>query len=660
MLSRKLVASVILIFSAQISIFSQKILKGSELSQNIDNYLTEKHFSVIQQPLASTGRDLFAYNILLEFAADTPPAPEEGESSNTDSQRNNLVFCFTQEDFYDHSDDFLDFLTSLKNLPRNWNATVLFSALDNINISQHSLSGTKIFAESVLDSDSSCALLIDLDSHSGTGIFTGSKKVTTPLWLTKRISDAFYYSRINFSFENKLSAIYRLGIVNGKERLGYFFMNNIPAIEINLSDISQIKVIKKFAEAYTPEDTKEWDMHYLFIKRGNIFKAAFINERSLIFTYFSVALLTILILCVFSFTGANGEKHKYEFIKSSYMIPFTIALSLLSLLAGQHIVMLISRFHPMNPIFQYGIKIIFSMVFISLLFTVQGILKISITAFMYGYILLVVAIFNIFLFSARDLTLFVIFATEYVIIYISRTAKSIPALIFYFILMLLPFIPYGFIIISHAEDRELLATVYSTVTGNLLLSFAVFPFQITWLRILIFMNVLAGIKGYTMRKMVFTGILATIAVLLFCFGLIFGISRFIYDSDFRKIQNIKTIINRDEKFTLSAKLTKDQFSGMNTNHIKISSEENALWYDVTITGSNTVHPIYDSIYNYKIEQNSDGNDFYSFTIPAYPPRNITIDYAADSSSKALIQIKAFYETDAENELRTEIRELKVE
>ncbi|MBR1723313.1 MAG: hypothetical protein IJ727_12695, partial [Treponema sp.] len=654
---RKLVASIIFIFSAQISIFSQKILKGSELSQNINNYLAEKHFSVIQQPLASTGRDQFAYNMLLEFNADTP---QEEDFSNTDSLRKDLVFCFTQEDFYDHKEEILDFLTVLKDLPRNWNATVLFSALDNIAISQHSLSGTKIFAESVLDSDSTCALLIGFDPNSGTGIFTGSKKITTPLWLTKRISDAFYYSRINFSFENKLSAIYRLGIVNGKKRLGYFFMNNIPAIEINLSDISQIKVLKKFAETYTPEGTKEWDMHYLFIKRGNIFKVAFINERSLIFTYFSVALLTILILCVFSFTGTNGEKHKYEFIKSSYMIPFTIALSLLSLLTGQHIVMLISRFQPMNPIFQYGIKIIFSMVFVSLLFTVQGILKISITAFMYGYILLVVAIFNIFLFSARDLTLFVIFAAEYAIIYISRTAKSIPALIFYFILMLLPFLPYGFIIISHAEDRELLATVYSTVTGNLLLSFAIFPFQITWLRMLIFMNVLAGIKGYTMRKMVFTGILATIAVLLFCFALIFGISRFIYDSDFRKIQNIKTIINRDEKFTLSAKLEKDQFSGMNTNHIQISSEENALWYDVTITGSNNVHPIYDSIYNYKIEQNSAGNDVYSFTIPAYPPKNIRIDYAADSGSKALVQITAFYETDSENELRTEIRELKVE
>ena len=666
MFFRKITIFALLLFSAHFSIYSQKILNenevfGNELSVSCESFLSENGFSPVQQMLSPTGQDSFAYNIILSFPETLAPEKSSDMDGKADIRRNEVIFCFMQEDFLNHSAEILDFLTFLKNLERSWTATVVLSALDREeHIRSFSIKGTAVFASQIDDSDSCTALTISFTLGGGTALYTGSLKKTTPLWLTKQLTDAFFDTKTDFLFENRLSAIYRLGIVRGQRRLSYFFMNNIPAIEINFSSPAQLSVLKKFAENYTSDGSDEWDMHYLYINRGKFLKATFINERTIIIACLSVGLFTILLLCVFSFIGENGERHKYEFIRTSYMIPFTIGLSLLSLILGQHFVHTLSSFISLNPIVQYGIKIVFSMIFISILFLVQGILKISVTAFMYGYILLVVAIFNIFLFATRDLTLFVIFATEYIIIYLSRSAKKILSLAIYFILMLLPFIPYGFIIIRSAEDIELTRTVFASTGGNLTLSLAIFPFQITWLRIMVFLNVRAGIKGYTLKRMVLNAIFSTISILAFITLIIFLISHFIYRPDFRAANKIETVIQREEKFTLSAKLSHDEFSGMNTNHIKIQSSEDALHYTVILKGEKASHPIYDSIYNYMIISDGNGLDSYSFVIPDYPPRQITIDYASDAKTKATIEITAYYKTENPYEFRTEKRELVVE
>ena len=651
MFLRKITISLLILFSACFSVFSQKRLEekalfGSELSSAVESSLVEAGFSPIPHFLSKTGQDNFAYNILVDFG---------GSSSQSE-----VFFCFMQDDFFSHNTEITDFLYYLKNQERSWNATVLFSALDNSEYkTEDSINGTKIFAETLDDADLCCAVTISFNENENTAIYTGSKKNTTPLWLTKQISNAFFDSKIPFSFKNKLSSIYRLGIVKGQERLSYFLANRIPSIEINFHAPSDILALKKFAENYTSEGSEEWDIHYIHINRGNIFRALFIGERTIILSCLSVGILTILLLCIFSFIGVNGERHKYEFIKTSYMIPFTISLSFLSLVLGQHVATALSSFFDINPIILYGIKIVFSMIFISALFTVQGILKISVTAFMYGYLLLVVAIFNIFLFSTRDLTLFVIFVAEYILIYLSRNAKNLPVLSVYFILMMIPFFPYGFIIIRSAEDIELTKTVFTTAGGNLLLSMAIFPFQITWLRMLVFLNVRAGIKGYTMKKIILNGIFSTIAILSFISLVIFLISHFIYRPDFRKAQKIETKIIREEKFTLSAKLSSDEFLGMKTNHIKILSEADALRYEILLKGDKNSHPIFDSIYNYTIVTDTEGNDIYAFIIPDYPPKQVTIDYAAPSKAAATIEVTAFYKTDDAHKIRIEKRELKV-
>ena len=666
MFLRKTIISFLLLFSAHFSVFSLKILNkeelfGNKLSSTVESILTENGHSPIQQSLSHTGQDNFAYNILLSFPETKVPDNTTEFFDKSEIRRTEVIFCFLQEDFYTYEVEILDFLNFLKNLERDWTATILFSALDNAEyVDKNSIKGTEVFASQVDDSDSCCAITIGFNPIESTTIYTGSLKNTTPRWLLQQITDAFFNTKTEFSFNNKLSAIYRLGTIKGQERLSYFFKNDIPAIEINFSYYAGISVIKNFAENYSTENSWEWDKHYIYIDFGKFFKTLFISERSLIIACLSVGFFTILLFCIFSFTGKNGEIHKYEFIKSSYMIPFTIGLSFLSLYLGQHFVSFLSSAIEINPIIQYGIKLVFSMLFISLLFMVQDLLKISVTAFIYGYLLLVVAIFNIFLFATIDLTLFAIFVTEYIIIYLSRRAKTLIVLTIFLIFMLLPFLPYGFIIISKAEEAELTKTVFKTAGGNLLLSLAIFPFQITWLRILIFLNFQAGFRGYTMRRIILNIILSTIIILAIISLIISLISHFIYKPDVRASKRIETKIERDERFTFSAKLSHDEFSNMRTNHINIRSDEDALRYEVVLKGEKSLHPIYDSIYDYTITAEENGIDSYSFIIPDYPPRKITIDYAAPAQTKASIEVTAFYRTKMPNTFRIEKRDLQVD
>jgi len=666
MFLRKIIISFLLLFSAHFSIFSLKILNteeifGNNLSTTVESILAENGYSPIQQSLSHTGQDNFAYNLLLNFPETKLPDDTTELFDKSEIRRNEVIFCFLQEDFYTYAVEILDFLNFLRNLERDWTATVLFSALDKSEfIDNNSIKGTEVFASQVDDTDSCCAIIVRFNPIENTTIYTGSIKSTTPRWLLQQITDAFFNTKSDFSFNNKLSAIYRLGTIKGQERLSCFFMNDIPAIEINFSYYAGIFVLKNFAENYTNENSWEWDKHYIYMDFGKFFKTVFISEHALIIACLSVGFFTILLFCIFSFTGKNGELHKYEFIKSSYMIPFTIGLSFLSLYLGQHLVSLVSSAIELNPIIQYGIKLVFSMLFISILFTIQDLLKMSVTAFMYGYLLLVVAIFNIFLFATIDLTLFAIFVTEYIIIYFSRRAKTLIFLATFFVLMLLPFLPYGFIIIKNAEEAELTKTVFKTAGGNLLLALAIFPFQITWLRILIFLNFQAGFRGYTMRRIILNIILSTIIILSIISVVFFLISHFIYKPDVRAAKRIETKIERDERFTFSAKLSHDEFSNMRTNHINIRSDEDALRYEVVLKGEKVLHPIYDSIYDYTITSEENGIDSYSFVIPDYPPKKITIDYAAPAQTKATIEVTAFYKTKTPNTFRIEKRDLQVE
>ena len=656
MLVRRITTLLLLLFSARSPCFPQEFLSGKELSDEADRILSKNGFSCLRQELSQTGQDEFAGNLILTFPANSDGGSGDGQ------ERDELIFCISQEDFIANAAEIIDFLSFLRDLRRQWRATALLAALDNPEFkdSRPAARGSLVFAESVEDADSVAAIIVGLDPDSATAVHTGGRNHTSPLWLTKIVTDAFFDSGAGFSFEDLISSVYRLGIVHGKERLSFFFENDIPAIEINLSEISGLSVLKNLARDYAGARAGEWDMHYLYIDLGKFIRAAFISERTLVSLCLLVGFLTILILCAFSFIEKDGESHKRHFIKSIHMIPLIIAVSCISLFLGQTLAARLPPELPVGAAARYGIKLALPMIFVSVIFIIMEIMRIRPRASVYGYLLSSSAILNIFLFSATDITLFVIFVIEYIIIFLSRKARNIPQLIFYLILIPMPFLPYGYIIIRKADDIETARAVLAGVTGNVLLASALFPFQVTWLRILALAGKGHGNEKRPAGKIILAVSVKTAALIAFILASILSISGPAYRHRTMGSGRLERTVTDEDRGSLAVRASKNEFSGMDTRHIIISSDEAAVRYEALLRGTGGSRPLYESVYDHSVIAGDDGEEVYSFIIPDYPPRQITIDYACGSGAEATIEVSAYYRTDKDKSFRRERRELKVD
>ena len=104
---------------------SRKTISGNALSKYIEKSLAARSFQASTQRLAPTGQDNFAENIYLDFFSES----KNGNPQNQESLRSTAVLDFTQEDFYQNEDEFLSFLSDVKNFHLDYDLTVLVSAL---------------------------------------------------------------------------------------------------------------------------------------------------------------------------------------------------------------------------------------------------------------------------------------------------------------------------------------------------------------------------------------------------------------------------------------------------------------------------------------------------------------------------------------------------
>lgn len=641
-----------LFFNAFFSVFPDdfssaktEIPVGKPLTDYIKKILQDNKFNFFEQELASTGQDEFAKNIFIEFLS-------AENQKISESQRNIAVLDFTQEDFYKNSTDFLSFLDNLRKLKLEFDVTVLFSALTNPAVPGFShLSGTEVFAESVSSPDETFSVCVDLQSPSPS-IHTGGFRSAAPLWLCRKISNAFSSSKEKYSFPNLISSLYRLGFVKGENRMNEFIKNEIPSIQISFSSSqSAFKVLDNFILSFSPENTEEWDKHYIFAPFGSPLKPVILNETFCLAICMALTIITLLSLCIVSFIGRQGERNKIELIKNLYMIPLTLAVSLLGLSIAQFLLKKNAGGEIANPVMFFGAKIIISMIFVSFFYALHNLLKLPTDIFVYSYIIQFIAIFNIFIFSLQDLMLFVPFGIEYILIFAFRRRKSFASLAVLFVLMTLPFIPYAIDILKNAGSDNFSRLIFTSKTGNLSVALALFPFQILWFKILVRLDLYNKQKKYSALKLLRNGLVSTAAVLAFCLVFMQTIFVFVYKPAKEREESSKILIKNDFSNICSVKITKNEFSGMNTNHIIILSEKSALKYEVKLTSLDNEVALYDSVYAYDfVSEKFDGKmaDEAIFVIPDYPPREITIDYAANPSSYAAVEVTAFYQGEEKN------------
>lgn len=628
---------------------NQKNLNGKDLSDDVYKTLSANGFSPFYQELSPTGRDEFAKNVYVEFF------PEK-QAESADGEKTIAVLDFRQEDFYLKKQEFLSFLNDINSANLKCKVEVLFSAQTKPSVPPLSrISGSEVFAESTAFPDECFALTVDFDAQGKNSILTGCFSSTAPLWLCKKITDSFYNLKEKYSFENFISSLYRLGFIHGEARMEAFSKNEIPAVHVSFSSSETGKgflILKNFLESYTENGTQKWDQHYVFVPLPLPAKPVVMSETVCLGICMALAVLALFSLCAVSFTGKQGEQNKYDLIKNLYMIPLTLAVSLLGLSVSQIILRKITGNFISNPVMFFGLKIIISMAFISFFYALHNILRLPTDIFIYSYIIQFIAIFNIFFFSLRDLMLFVPFTLEYIFVFIFRKRKGLANLIILFILMMFPFIPYAVDILQKTKQEDFSFLLLTGFWGNFSVALALFPFQIVWLKILVRLNIYNKQKKYSALKLLRNGLVSTAAVLAFCFAFMQAVYVLVYKPVKTAEEYSKILIKNDFSNLCSVKITKNEFSGMNTNHIRILSEKDALRYEVKLTSLDNKVAIYDSVYAYDFvsEPFDEGKaaEEAEFVIPDFPPREITIDYAANPDSYAAVEVTAFYPSDKKN------------
>lgn len=649
-LAKKLLFSFLLLNYLVAGIFALETepasKKGAELSEFVEQSLQNSGVSTQKIELSSTGNDIFAYNISIFF--------NSTDKSKT-SEPKTLLILFSQNDYPFYEKQILDLLETVKKTELSFPVQFVFTALDDRNSTldgyEFFLEGTQNFAQSIDSPDDYFAILVSFSNSAElkqkAKIFTTGGKNSTPLWLTKETVNSFLNTSIDFSVPQKFLAIYRAGLLFGDDDMASFFRENVPNIKIEFSAGEQLCVLKNFVAMHEPSLQQKNDVHYSFFAAGT-FKAFWFSEFFNIVSLEIFGGFVILFLVCFTFTGKKRIHTKRDFSRFWFVIPLLLALSVLSLYAGQLCCEKIQFINTANPVIQFASKLFVSILVISVLFLFQSKLSLPDTEFVYSFMTILVSTANVFLFSMADITVFWVFAVEYLIVYFMRNARKIWALCICAFLMLLPFLSYVAVYFANVNDEDIKVLIYSGTGTNILLSLVLFPFQMVWLKALIRLNKINKEKSLTFKKFAkFTFFsLAIITVLIGIFT--FLMTQFFYNKKHNQKNHIQYVEKSAQDIALSAIQTK--LPELNVYNLKINSKKQAVRYTIVISGENA-SPVLDSLYSFTVKENSRQVEF---NIPDYPPQQIDIEFSTEKSVEKVLTLTAIYETENQNVYEREV------
>ena len=642
MRTKWLVPIVFLIFTPILALVPENRPLSSAIAAN----LTENGFTVTQESLTVTAQDKYPFNLSVDFLADRET--EKEPDILAENKRDLMIFAFTQADAAEHSDKIIAFLKDLENNALACNVTVVFTTQEHSPLNDFiTLTGTEVFARNFDDADRAAAIVITFDEKK-TAVYTGNPQKMTPLWLARQITSALSEEHIAYDYPDMFASLHRLGFIVNNRRMSAFIRNNIPAVTVQFSHPEELAALQRFCVNFSDKRTSSWDNHYIFLHLPK--KPLIIGEPFFFLVCMILGTLLLLILCTSTFVGKRGADYKKEFLRSWYFIPLTIAVTFAALWVGQKICALVPPLAKTTPIIQFGVKLTCILIFSATLFTLQEYLRLFTIQLTHGYFIYLVGIANIFIFSAVDLLFFVILFLEYICIYIARKAIRFVPLAISTALMLLPFVPYVYLLARYGSYFSLQRLVFATPLYNLLLSLLIFPFLIMWLKMIVRMEIYVASGNFLFKKTILNSILFT--------GIIIGITFIVImllSAVYKKNTSVRTLNNAivisDYKHTFTINASKEEFLGISTRHIAIDSKEPAVRYNISISSDSSI-PLYDSNYDYTVNEET---TTATFTIPHYPPQEILITYSTDTKETARILVDAWYETEHEHVFRKESR-----
>lgn len=590
-------------------------------------------FEPVKQSLVSSTDTSFPQNIIV-----TIPASKSHDSAKNKTSRTTVVFAFTEQFAIECEQQLCSFIKSLQmaNLP--YEAVVLLSAGDESILEDSEASfhpgGTATFVDQLDVTDSVCAIVVEQNAPSANiKLILGGGGDVAPMWLVHSLRKSAVLHGVFPSSPSMFISFYHKNVFRENKRVSTFLSKEIPAAGIQcMGTENDFAILLDAALSLAQTRSDWWDHHYALIPTGK--NGIWLNESFFTICYLIFAFISLFLLCFFSFAGK--QKHiarSKDVIRMWYVTPLMIVLSSLVLLLCE----LPFTGQNTSPILLFGVKIIitFFVTFITFVSLIRFTYHISLNACSFN--MLVIAVFNIFIFSTVDISLLFIFFFEYIIVLATNKLKRIPFLVISLALMLLPFIPCTAELLAFSSAESLLTLIRCGFIGNVFLALLLFPFQMQVFRIFISLDLFSKEKHVPIKTVLFrSSILISI-----CIGIVVLFYSFfswiiIKNNLALKSKQAFTLIEKKDSPDFSTSYEEQQFLDLSARHLYIKSHAPIIRYTVSVITPQTV-PLYDCNYNYSLL----GTHTAYFQLPDYPSDTVEIVYSSDPEYASTITVKAY-------------------
>ena len=265
--------------------------------------------------------------------------------------------------------------------------------------------------------------------------------------------------------------------------LAEYLKEDIPAIRISYgADIRP--VLLSLINIYTQGIPSEWDKHYNI---RNFFGLRIISEKILVILIIVVALLGLFYIFIFSFLFDRRREKNIRDLLLLWRVPvFFFIINLFALYMGEYLTTLLFsikfgfqdsiKFLPVTAIL---LKLLFSIIMVSLFAYVSRYLKLPNNIFIYGYLASIVCFLNIFIFSRVNLSLAMIVLEIYVLSFFSYHFQRIYTQILFLILNILLLV-YYFWNVLFIKDNLIDVLFYA---NNTLAAMFILPYILMFIRL---------------------------------------------------------------------------------------------------------------------------------------------------------------------------------
>lgn len=612
-------------------VLSHSLFAQTSLCNSVYNFLKSSKCNPKTQSLVSSSINYFPYNISAEF-------PAKNTSSNDYFLINkNLYLIFNQEEVISNKQSFLNLFEYLKNNEFDFNIRLIFTYGENQLLEKDgNIYGIDTFLETVNTNEDSTAILINLDRQKNS-IQSTSSGFTAPSWLIKNEHDIFKKEKISPGLPiYYISQMYnyKFNVVRQLDRL---FSAGIPSVILNFSsELTNTDVLTNIIidsiTSYANTSDKIWDQHFLMVSLlGHYFR---LSETFIVHIIVFIILAFLLFIFLVRLINKSFQYSAWMKIKKIwYVVPITLALVFVSLLAGKGLYLLFGkRFSDVGKLyFTASAGLIITFILTTAYYWLQIVFNSKFEAHSIDFMITITIFINQFVFSLIDISLFPLFMFACLLSILATFIKNNIFHIIILCLIIIPFCCYANALVKTSNSALLFEYTFSNLLTLFFVSLVVYP------TFLMYFRILSAFKETFNRKLplfITGGITSGLAIII------------ISTIGFTRTNQIKnktrpitqTSIIRETEDVIHISWSDKKIFGDTVRKLQITFDKPCYQCDVQVT-SKTGTPILYSSDDYDLLESS----IAYFKIPYNPPENLIFNYGTEEL-ESTIKVTAFFQT----------------